>query len=59
MVYPGMLLQKITTKEPDESQIEVGIASIKAALGLDGTEKKEYLLSELQSEEVRTSGVGS
>lgn len=47
MVYPGMMLQKITTKEPDESQIEVGIASIKAALGLDGTDKKEYLLSEI------------
>lgn len=60
LVYPGMLLQKITTKEPDESQIEVGIASIKAALGLDGTEKKEYLLSELQAEEeVKKSGVGS
>lgn len=47
MVYPGMMLQKITTKEPDESQIEVAIASIKAALGLDGTDKKEYLLSEM------------
>lgn len=47
MVYPGMLLQKITTQEPDDSQIEVGIASIKAALGIDGTDKKEYVLSEL------------
>ena len=27
---PGLALQKLTTKEPDESQIEVGIASVEA-----------------------------
>lgn len=27
---PGMLLQKMTTKEPDDSMIEVGIASVEA-----------------------------
>ena len=34
---PGMWLQYITTREPDESQIEVAIASLKAVL----TESKE------------------
>lgn len=29
---PGLMLQKITTKEPDESMIEVAIASLKAVL---------------------------
>lgn len=29
---PGKLLQKITTKEPDDSQLEVAIASLKAVL---------------------------
>lgn len=30
---PGLLLQKITTKEPDESQIEVALVALKVALG--------------------------
>jgi uncharacterized protein YqhQ len=32
LVAPGLWLQKITTQEPDEKQLEVAIASIKAAL---------------------------
>ncbi len=35
LVAPGLWLQKITTKEPDESQMEVSLAAMKAALGLD------------------------
>jgi len=31
-VAPGLWLQKITTREPDEKQLEVAIASIRAAL---------------------------
>ena len=30
--FPGLCLQKITTNEPDDSQIEVAIASLKAVL---------------------------
>ncbi len=30
--YPGMLFQYITTREPDDSQIEVAIASLKAVI---------------------------
>jgi uncharacterized protein YqhQ len=30
---PGLLLQMLTTKEPDEGQIEVAIAALKGALG--------------------------
>ena len=29
---PGLLLQKITTQEPDDSMLEVAIASLKAVL---------------------------
>lgn len=36
---PGLYLQKITTKEPDDSQLEVAIASINAVL--EETEGKE------------------
>ncbi|HLC22445.1 MAG TPA: DUF1385 domain-containing protein, partial [Candidatus Nanoarchaeia archaeon] len=31
-ISPGLLVQKITTKEPDEAQIEVAKAALKAAL---------------------------
>ncbi len=34
---PGMWMQKITTREPDESQLEVAIAAMKAVL----TDNKE------------------
>jgi len=37
---PGMWLQKITTKEPDESQIEVAIESLKAVLTGDKNDDK-------------------
>ncbi len=33
MTLPGLWLQRITTREPDRGQIEVAIASAKAALG--------------------------
>ena len=35
VAWPGLLLQKITTKEPDESMLEVAITSLKAAEGLE------------------------
>ena len=31
--YPGLMLQKITTKEPDNSQLEVAISALKNAFG--------------------------
>ena len=34
IAWPGLLLQKITTKEPDLDMLEVAIASLKAAEGL-------------------------
>ncbi len=35
IAWPGLLLQKITTQEPDESMLEVAITSLKAAEGLE------------------------
>lgn len=35
MAAPGMLLQKLTTKEPDDMQLEVALSSIKAVLFLE------------------------
>jgi uncharacterized protein YqhQ len=33
--YPGMMMQKITTSEPDEQQLEVALAALKRALADD------------------------
>lgn len=41
---PGMMLQKLTTKEPDEKQLEVALASIKAVLSLE----EKYNLKEVK-----------
>ncbi|MBI3112316.1 MAG: DUF1385 domain-containing protein [Ignavibacteriales bacterium] len=35
LIAPGLWLQRITTKEPDESQLEVAIVALRCALGLD------------------------
>jgi uncharacterized protein YqhQ len=35
MSYPGKLLQKLTTREPDDKQLEIALASIKAVLFLE------------------------
>lgn len=39
--YPGMMLQKLTTKEPDDDMIEVGIAAVSAVF-----EWKSFLITE-------------
>jgi uncharacterized protein YqhQ len=33
LILPGLWLQKITTKEPDESQLEVALVALKSAIG--------------------------
>ncbi len=35
IILPGLLLQRLTTGEPDDQQLEVAISALKAALGLD------------------------
>jgi len=35
LILPGLLLQKITTREPDESQLEVAIVALKKVLELE------------------------
>ena len=32
LIFPGLLLQRITTQEPDDEQVEVALVSLKAAL---------------------------
>lgn len=39
LIRPGLWLQKITTKEPDDSQLEVAIVALKEALMYDAVEE--------------------
>jgi uncharacterized protein YqhQ len=39
MAAPGLALQRMTTREPDESQIEVSIAALKEVMRLDALEE--------------------
>ncbi|MDS0528295.1 peptide chain release factor N(5)-glutamine methyltransferase [Clostridium sp. SHJSY1] len=39
IAYPGLQLQKLTTREPDGNQIEVAIASLMAAEGIEEEKK--------------------
>jgi uncharacterized protein YqhQ len=39
ILYPGLLLQKLTTREPDDSQLEVAISALKKVVGIDQGEK--------------------
>ncbi|EJP6473477.1 DUF1385 domain-containing protein [Clostridium sp. L74] len=37
IAYPGLMLQKLTTKEPDLQQLEVAIMALKAAEGIENS----------------------
>jgi len=46
--YPGKLLQKLTTREPDDRQLEIALASIKAVLFLE----EKYNLKEAKEKTI-------
>ncbi len=48
-----MLLQKLTTKEPDDSQLEVALSSIKAVLFLE----EKYNLKEAKEKTITVDEV--
>ncbi|MCL5023696.1 MAG: DUF1385 domain-containing protein [Nitrospirae bacterium] len=41
LILPGLLLQKLTTREPDDSQIEVAIRAVSEVLILEGNGDRE------------------
>ena len=58
--FPGMMLQKLTTKEPDDKQLEVALASIKAVLFLEDKYKLKTATSKvLTLEEVDVESLGA
>ncbi len=60
---PGLALQRLTTREPDDSMIEVGIASVEAVFSwkqyLNENFAMDYDLSEILSKEIREEEAGS
>lgn len=45
LVAPGLWLQRITTNEPDPSQIEVALVALTCALGVEEPTKAKYILN--------------
>ncbi|HEY0371871.1 MAG TPA: DUF1385 domain-containing protein [Thermoanaerobaculia bacterium] len=41
MTRPGMWLQRITTKEPDDKQLEIALIALKEALLYDAIEPEQ------------------
>ncbi|HWR58670.1 MAG TPA: DUF1385 domain-containing protein, partial [Thermodesulfovibrionales bacterium] len=41
LTVPGLMLQNLTTREPDDSQIEVAIKAVKEVLLLEGKDARE------------------
>jgi len=41
LIQPGLWLQRITTKEPDDSQLEIAIVALKEALMYDVIEPEQ------------------
>jgi uncharacterized protein YqhQ len=50
LMAPGLWLQKLTTKEPDESQLEVAIAALKDVLEAEGVLQVEPVASESEDD---------
>ena len=48
IITPGLWLQKLTTREPDDSQLEVAIASLKSVLAKEEMSPEELSPEELQ-----------
>ncbi|WP_079438919.1 peptide chain release factor N(5)-glutamine methyltransferase [Clostridium chromiireducens] len=57
IAYPGLKLQLLTTKEPDDSQIEVAIASLKAAEGIKDPNKSIEELINAGASTLKESGI--
>jgi uncharacterized protein YqhQ len=45
-IAPGLWLQRITTQEPDDKQLEVALVALKASLGLELAENIEIVIDE-------------
>ena len=54
--WPGMMLQKLTTAEPDEDMCQVAIESLKCALNTDDCIKEQYVLESEKRKAEKAAG---
>jgi uncharacterized protein YqhQ len=54
VILPGLLLQKITTSEPDDEQLTVGMAALRAVLTPEGDDFKERIYYDMPETETET-----
>ena len=57
IAYPGLKLQELTTKEPDDAQLEVAIAALMSAEGIKVKEKTIGELLEIGSKELKEQNI--
>jgi len=57
LITPGLWLQRVTTREPDESQLEVAIVALRCALGIEDPAK--YILKDSLPVESATVASGN
>lgn len=58
LTYPGLVLQRMTTRWPDRSQIEIAVAAMNSTLAADGIINVEPKFSEYQKVPLRTESAG-
>jgi uncharacterized protein YqhQ len=51
VIFPGLMLQKITTSEPDDDQLTVAMAALKAVLTPEGDDFKERVYYDLPDDD--------
>lgn len=59
IAYPGLKLQELTTKEPDDDQLEVAIAALMTAEGIKSKEKTIGELLEFGSKKLKEKSIDS
>lgn len=59
VAYPGLKLQELTTKEPDDDQLEVAIAALMTAEGIKSKEKTIGELLEFGSKKLKEKSIDS
>lgn len=57
IAYPGLKLQELTTKEPDDDQIEVAIAALMSAEGIKEKENSIGKLLDMGSKELKENDI--
>lgn len=57
IAYPGLKLQELTTKEPDDDQLEVAIAALMSAEGIKPNEKTIGELLDMGAKELKEKNI--